>query len=426
MDTPGRSATATSILLLAVMFTLTAWTHPLSGPVSAAEGDPIIGQSTAVAVAPESVTFTLSVTSDEPLARVELLWRAAADQQYSLVRIADLPDGDDSVEYILDTRLNYIPPGVDVHWVWQVTDAGGDMTRSTEDTVTYLDPDEDWTIVTTAEAEVYWSDADQSDADAIVDAVTRTLEIMQERFDVATQRPIRVVLYRNQNTFADALPPGSAEWIGGQAHTDLDIFVAHLIPGSTSEIRRLIPHEIAHLALSQETDNPWTSTPQWLDEGLAVYLQEQEDERLPEVLDDAIDDGRLIPLAALQSAFPWDTERALLSYAESWSVVDYLIGTYGDDGLTRLIDAVADGETNDAALARAFGITLEQLDQDWKASLDYAGDAPPAAPSSATSSDDDLNETEQAVALGVVGFGCILGLGMLIFGIIRFRQVGRR
>lgn len=413
------------MLLLTLVLTLVAWLPALSEPVSAAEGDPVIGTNAATAVAPESVTFTLSATSDEPLARVELLWRVAANQQYSLVRIADPPTGDEVVEYILDTRLNYIPPGVDVHWVWQVTDAGGDVTRSAEATVTYLDPDEDWTIVTTAEAEVYWSDADTDDADAVVDAVTRTLAIMQERFDVATERPIRVVLYRNQNTFADALPPGSADWIGGQAHTELDIFVAHLIPGSTGEIRRLVPHEIAHLALAQATDNPWTSPPQWLDEGLAVYLQEQEDERLPEVLDDAIDDGRLIPLAALQSEFPWDTDRALLSYAESWSVVDYLIATYGDDGLTRLIDAIADGETHEAALQRAFGITLEQLDQEWKASLGYSGDAPAAVPSSATSSDDDFSSTEYAVTLGLVGFGCITGLGMLIFGIIRFRQAGR-
>lgn len=422
---PARVLACVCALLLTLLVSLHTPTR-----AAAADGDPLIGSSDATAAAPTGITFALTAASDEPITRVELFWRAAAQQEYRLVRVDAPTQNEVAVTYSLDTRLNYIPPGIDVHWLWQVTDAGDDVTRSDESTVTYLDPSQDWTVVTSATVDVYWQDADStSDADPVIAAVEGSLATLSARFDIHTERPLRIVLFHNRNTFKDALPPGSAEWIGGQAHTTLDVFVASMIPGSTSEVRRLVPHEVVHLALAQETANPWTSPPQWLDEGLAVYMQDQVDEDMRDALDEAVDDGELIPLPALQSAFPWDADRAILSYAESWSVVDYLIETYGDVGMAALIDAIGASETGEEAVLTAFGRSLEQIDSDWKAWLGYTGDAPISSPGlAATDGDDDsgpLDPTSFAISITVGGIGIIAGLGMLIYGIIRLRRIPR-
>ena len=74
----------------------------------------------------------------------------------------------------------------------------------------------------------------------------------------------------------------------------------------------MVPHEISHLMLNQATWNPFNSPPNWLDEGLAVYLQETQESRFRQILDDAVDDGQLIPVRALNSSFPLDPDQARL------------------------------------------------------------------------------------------------------------------
>ncbi|HEX5501217.1 MAG TPA: peptidase MA family metallohydrolase, partial [Thermomicrobiales bacterium] len=141
-----------------------------------------------------------------------------------------------------------------------------------------------------------------------------------------------------------------------------------------AEVRRVIPHEMSHQLLYQATDNPYGGPPHWLDEGLAVYNQETPDGEFGTMLRQAVRDGALIPVRALNSNFPLDPDQALLSYAESLSVVQFIVKTYGDAKLGRLLTSFKDELSYDEALQAALGVDTDGLDRAWKASLGYQGD----------------------------------------------------
>jgi hypothetical protein len=173
-----------------------------------------------------------------------------------------------------------------------------------------------------------------------------------------------------------ALPPNSAEWIGGGASPELGIIHAAIAPGqsSPSEIRRIIPHEMSHMIVYQASLNPYNHPPLWLDEGLAVHNQETPDVRFRPLVKNAVDTGTLIPLRALDSPFPLSADQALLSYAESESVVNYIITAYGSKTIGALVAAFNDELSYNQIVQRVLNKSIDDLDKEWKASLNYGGD----------------------------------------------------
>ena len=57
---------------------------------------------------------------------------------------------------------------------------------------------------------------------------------------------------------------------------------------------------------------------------------------------------------------------ATLSYAESYTVVDYLITTYGKDKMLELLETFREGASYDGALTEVYGFDTSGLDQRWR------------------------------------------------------------
>jgi hypothetical protein len=294
-----------------------------------------------------------------------------------------------------------------------------------------MDESQDWETLTDDLVTLYWYEGDADFAEDVVGTATRSIERLRERFGVAGDEPIRIVAYGDESDFADALPPNSAEWIGGQAYPALNVIFAILEPGrgAEQETRRMIPHEVSHLMLEQATENPFNSPPNWLDEGLAVYNQETEDSRLAGMLDDAVDDGRLSNVRALNSSFPLDDQAALRSYAESWSIVTYIIEQLGDAEMRELIGIFKEEVSYDQAVEESLGMTIEELDTGWKDWLGYEGDAPIVLDDSNQvdvdpDDDSDLTRTEWTITAIFFGVGTLITGGFSVFAFLRWRKMG--
>jgi hypothetical protein len=408
-------------------------------PAAAQTGDAVFVNTSADSNFPEWISFRLQVESETPIEAAEVYWRPAGDP----VLAAGYPEVDtDAVvelEYEVDMTVDYLPPGIDIIYFWRVIDIDGTVSESAEQTLFYMDKSVDWQTRTDALVTLYWSDGDDSFASDIVETANRTLDTLSERFSVEADEPIRLVIYGDDDDFSDALPPNSAEWIGGQAHPGLNAIVAYIDPdfGAEAEIGRMIPHEVSHLILHQATENPFNSPPNWLDEGLAVYNQETEDRTMRESLDDAIEDGQLIPVRALNSSFPLDPDQAYLSYAESWSIVTFIIEELGDDTMAALVDVFRQEVAYDDAVERSLGMTVEQLDAAWKEWLGYDGDRPvaggsdlddPFLPPAQTdpTADDDLSQNEALSLAACSAFFALTGLGLAIVSIRKVREINRR
>ena len=171
--------------------------------------------------------------------------------------------------------------------------------------------------------------------------------------------PVDFFIYDEQAPFYDALGPGTRENVGGEANAQIRTLFALITPDeiNASWVGTVIPHELTHLVFNTAIDNPYHSPPRWLNEGLAVYLSEGYTQRLEvDRRSDAVAAGGVIPLDGLVGQFPTTADQFSLAYGESVSAVDFMVRTYGQPALVKLVRSYAGGVSDDEAFKAALGV----------------------------------------------------------------------
>lgn len=360
-----------SVLIATIMLT-----QPVTAPAQTSSNISV-SESNATADFPTTLTFQLTAEAASPITQIELYWRATKSPTVALARPDFEPAARVELTHAIDMTINYLPPGVDIEFWWRITDAAGETLETTPQTYFYMDDDHDWESRNSGQLTVWWYQGGDDFADAVLDSANGALARLSDRFQVTTDAQYQVIVYANDGDFEAAQAANSADWIGGLAYPGLDLVVAQIAPaGGAPEIGRLVPHEVSHLILFRATENPYNTPPAWLDEGLATYNQDTPDTRLDSTLDAAIRDGALMPVQALNGGFPLDPDQALLAYAESLSIVEFIIASYGDEALARLIAIFRESVTYEAAVESTLGVSIAELDAAWKVQLDYSGDDP--------------------------------------------------
>jgi hypothetical protein len=230
-----------------------------------------------------------------------------------------------------------------------------------------------------------------------------------------------------------ALPSNIPEWVGGKAFPSLALVLATISNDETadSETKRVVPHELSHLVLYQATRNPYNAPPAWLDEGLAVHNQESHDPFETEALKQAAEEGRLVPLKALSGSFGANEDTALLSYAESRSVMDFVVSDprFGPEKLARTVAAFKDGVTYDDALKAGLDVTTDELDALWRASLPYKVAPQSNAPEPSRPQSQPATDFSWSTPLGLIALGAFLALfiaGGIVLLIVALRRPKRK
>ena len=81
---------------------------------------------------------------------------------------------------------------------------------------------------------------------------------------------------------------------------------------------------------------------------------------------DASNRNALIRMADMCASFPADSAQAFLAYAEARSFTTYLRDTYGAPALLSLARTYTEGVDCENGAQRALGVSLSQLDMDWR------------------------------------------------------------
>ncbi|HYF61443.1 MAG TPA: peptidase MA family metallohydrolase [Herpetosiphonaceae bacterium] len=327
------------------------------------------------------IRFELAATSPAEIKEVAFLYAlgVSADDlpAYTEARPEWQPDGGNvEATFVRDTSIDYLPVGVTLRYKWVLTADDGTITETPEQSLQYQDTRFNWREKSDRGITVRWYDGGDDWGDALLRTATGALDRLEQRIGGTVDDPMTISIYKNTSDMRAALPPNSAEWIGGQARPDLGLIVGAIAEGDDAELGRLVPHELSHLVLHQATRNNYGGMPVWFDEGSAVANQDSPDFGFTDRVEDAARNGELIPLRALASNFPNDPDKALQSYAQSESVVRYIEKTYGVEAITRLVAQFKSGTTDDAAVESALGISIDDLDAAWRATLPAAERTP--------------------------------------------------
>ena len=366
------------MIVLSLLFCLLASpASVLLSPIGAAATPVTVSASTATPHFPQNIAFHLEANAASgEITAVNLLYHAANTPVTKRVRVPIARGQQIGLDYALDTQTDFLAPGLDIEYRWAFMLSDGTQYRTDPATLFYMDNQQQWKKKTSGPITLWWYSGDDAFGQDAIDTATRAADTLKKTFNVTGDRPVRILIYANARDLRVALPPNSAEWIGGGASTELGIIHAAIAPdrSSASEIRRIIPHEMSHMIVYQASLNPYNHPPLWLDEGLAVHNQETPDVRFRPLVRDAADNGKLIPIRALNSPFPLNAEQALLSYAESESVVNFIINAYGSKYIGALVSAFKDELSYDQVVQKVLKESIEDLDKEWKASLNYSGD----------------------------------------------------
>lgn len=134
----------------------------------------------------------------------------------------------------------------------------------------------------------------------------------------------------------------------------------------------IFKHELAHIVLEQAlTDNG--GAPRWLSEGFSMYHARQWTMSGQRTIEEVTLKNAFIPLSILTISFPVDENAARIAYAQSFSLVAFLLNDerYGKRVFHTFIANLKQGIDANSALLSAAGVSLERLEAEWRASLQY-------------------------------------------------------
>lgn len=199
----------------------------------------------------------------------------------------------------------------------------------------------------------------------------RVLEICRHRGDTIAQSmslpglaPLRVVIAASDEEFRDATFRGAPDWGVGCAFPDrrLVVLKSPRIVTYPLQMEDVVVHELAHVAAGRLLRG--VRAPRWFDEGVAMAVAgEWRLEESPS-LASAAQSGHLIPLSALDRAFPSDRNTAALAYAESFHAVRFLMEESGIAEPGELVRVIAEVGDFDEGIALIYGRPRRALEDD--------------------------------------------------------------
>lgn len=274
-----------------------------------------------------------------------------------------------ATSWVWDMRRASLPPGARVTYWWTITDADGAGLETPPAVVHFEDDRYRWQSLTEGNITILWYHGDDDFARELMASCQEGLARLTEQFGACPGRAITIYVYASSGELQGAMI-SPQEWTGGVAFTEFGIIAIGISPDSIDWGKDALVHELTHLVVHQLVFSPYGSLPVWLDEGLAMYNEGELDPDLRYYLEKAIYEGSLLSVRSLCSPFSSDPEKAYLSYAESYSLVEYLLNSYGGEKMLHLLTLFKQGSTYDDALTAAYGFTLDGLDARWRESLE--------------------------------------------------------
>lgn len=345
-----------------------ARTQPASPTAAATEFT--VATDEAVVSFPDRIIFSLEGTSPATVKSVSLRYgsdKRALAPETTTSKPEFAESSRVSVKWPWEMKkTGSLPPGATVWWQWEITDASGKATTTPRKAISYSDSRFQWRSNSLADMEVYWHDQDESLINDLLSALRSRLSRVQLYVSIPAERSPKVFIYRSSAELRDAVL-FEHQWTGALAYPEYNIILTAVSSSSLEWAKATLPHEITHLLVGEAVFGPFGGIPKWLSEGLAEYASGTVLSHAQRSLDSAVAAGKLISVRSLSSSFPADDAGATLAYAESASIVAFVVDKYGWDKMRQLLATFKDGASYDGALTKVYSFDTGGLEAQWKA-----------------------------------------------------------
>jgi hypothetical protein len=358
----------------------------------------------------EQIVFRLMAESSDEINEITLLYRIGDASVTNSAYPEFSPAKQVEAEYAWRLQQGEIPPGSDIEYSWRIQDAAGNALGTEPVTFTYMDDRFTWQSLTEGKVVLYWYDADRAFGQRLLDSAVASLARLEGNVGVELEKPVKVIVYQSKADMQGTLPSQGAVY--EEQIITLGVVVAPdivLLLGTHQDVDVTIAHELTHVVVHLATDNLYAEIPAWLDEGLAMYNEGKLRSGNAQALKKAIRENRLLSVRSL-TAPTGNPAEVNLFYGEVYSVVDFLLKTYGKEKMSLLLKVFKEGSLTDAALMKVYGFDQDELDAQWRESIG----APPRG---------EVQQPEAEKPAGGICWGALPGLALAVLSFL-FKSQG--
>ena len=314
----------------------------------------------------DHILFKLVAEAEAGISEITLFYRVADQPAVNHALPQFEPGTRVEAEYTWDLSDGALPPGIQITYWWKISDQEGHTLETEPQSLLYTDDRYNWRVLSSDKVALYWYRGSEDFGQALFDKANEALDLLSRDAGITVTHQVKVFIYGSHADLLGAIAKGAQEWTGGQAFPDVGVVVIGVSPANLAWGKLAMAHELCHLVVHQMVNTPLGELPRWLDEGLAMYAEGELEPEYRYALDRAIRRNQLITVRSLSSSFPADPEQARLCYAESYSLVRFILEKYGREKMTQLLRAFAEGAYYDDALQEVLGVDSEGLDAAWR------------------------------------------------------------
>jgi hypothetical protein len=327
-----------------------------------------IASGSAVVQFPLAITFNLGVTGDANITDIRLHFTVERDSFVKVIteeKLSFTPATNVTTSYNWDMRQSGgIPTGTAVDYFWSITDSTGKTVITGKQTVVFDDARFAWHSLAGNNINLHWYSGDTSLAQTLVNTAQAGLANLEKNTGAKLSRPVSIYVYASTGDMQGAMI-FAQDWTGGATYPAYSTIVIGINASNLVWGEGALVHELTHMVNYQMTSNPYSGLPTWLDEGLAMYSQGALDSTFEASLVAALSRGSLFSVRAMASPFSTDAALSYQEYAQSYSLIDFLISAYGQTKMAALLDAFHQGNTYDGALNKVYGFDTDGLNKLW-------------------------------------------------------------
>ncbi len=192
----------------------------------------------------------------------------------------------------------------------------------------------------------------------IISALESDYNELTNELGITPSQNIPVILYTEEAYFDVTRAPS---WTGALNDGKLRIPVQG-IDGVNGAMARVLRHELTHSFVAQAAGG---RCPTWLNEGIAQLMEPRDSTANGQQLAMIYSHDIQIPLRTLEGSFMrFQTNEAVVAYAESLAAAEYIRETYGMSELRRILERLGQGVSMESAMKEFLHSDYSQFDEE--------------------------------------------------------------
>jgi len=233
----------------------------------------------------------------------------------------------------------------------------------------------DWFSIKTRHFIIQYKEKDSYFAHELKNLAEKYFDNVTNHIGLYPSKNITIYIAASKGAFLKLQPSPSkiGDQAVGLAYPNLNrilLLSPRAISSGHIQLEKIFIHELTHIVLGTTYQNKSpVHIPKWFNEGLSMYEAKQWNWQYRMLMTRICLKGDIIPFRELEHSFPVDSIHINIAYAQSFSLISFILNKYGQDSLRDITRALIHGDKIDKALNKVINLDLYNLENVWKKHL---------------------------------------------------------